>query len=341
MRIITLILATVIMLPLFGNNISYPSLENETLYLASEPFHEGYLKVSDLHQIYYSEFGNPNGIPVLCVHGGPGGGSYGSWSSFFDLSQYHVIMFDQRGAMRSLPFSEMQDNTPQHSIEDMEKLRNHLSIDKWYLFGGSWGSTLSLLYSEAYPDNVKGLVLRGVFLVREKDYLNLFYGMGNFNPEAWDEMVQAIGESEECDLLSSFHEKIMNPDREIHLRAAHAFMLFDTICAYLDPSERVKEEIESNDERALSIARAFIHYSANHFFIEENQILQNIDKIAHIPTIIVQGRYDLICPIKQAYELHKLLPNSKLWILQNAGHASSEPTIALALKKAIDCIDMK
>lgn len=321
-----------------AHEISSPSFKGEVLYPPAPPFHENLLQVSDLHQIFYSEYGNPDGTPVLVVHGGPGAGCSSNWSHFFDLNKYHVIMFDQRGAMRSIPFAEMEENTPEHSIEDMEALRTHLDISQWYLFGGSWGSTLSLLYSEAYPERVSGLVLRGIFLARKKDYMNLFYGMGNTYPEAWDAMVQTIGADKSCDLVAVLHEKVMDPDPEIHMNAARAFMLFDTICAFLNPNQAAIEEIQTDDALTLSIARAFIHYAANHFFIEENQILQNIHKIKHIPTIIVQGRYDIICPMSQAYELYNSLPRSNLWIIQDAGHSSSEPSVAVALKKAMDMI---
>ncbi len=325
-------------LPFLVPNISIPTVENETLYPATKPYDESYLQVSDLHRIHYREFGNPEGIPVVVLHGGPGFGCADIWSSFFDPEKYRVIMFDQRGAQRSTPSAEMQGNTPQDLVEDMEKLRKHVSVDKWYVFGGSWGSTLSLLYSEKHPDRVWGLILRGVFLARAKDSLNVFYGMRNTYPEVWDNMVQEIGEKEDSDLISTIYKMLMDLDPEIHMRAARALMVYDTICAFLKPDADLVAKAVDNDQMTLTVARTFTHYAINHFFIEEDQILQHIDKIKDIPAIIVQGRYDVICPPAQAYELHKRLTNSKLWIIQDAGHSSSEPSIAKALKRAMDVI---
>jgi proline iminopeptidase len=322
--------------PLIGLNISTPQMEEITLYPEIKPYSEGYLQVSDLHKLYFCEFGNPHGIPVVVVHGGPGGGCSPSWSSFFNPELFRVVMFDQRGAGRSTPFANMVENTPQDSISDMEQLRKYLGIDQWCLFGGSWGSALSLLYSEAHPERVTAMVLRGVFLGREQDYMHLFYGMRNTYPEAWDVMVQELGEDENCDLVRSLHDKIMNPNPVVHMAAARAFMKFDTICAYLLPNQQALQGVYEDDKGTLGVARAFVHYSANNFFLEDNQILRDIDKIRAIPTIIVQGRYDVICPMKEAYDLHKQLPNSELWTIPDAGHSSLEHSVAKALKMAMD-----
>lgn len=321
-----------------AQNIQIRTFEDQEKYPVSAPYHEEYLPVSDLHQIYFAEFGNPDGIPVLAVHGGPGWGCPASWSSFFDCEKYHVIMFDQRGAMRSTPFAEMQDNTPQNSVQDMEKLREHLGIDKWILFGGSWGSTLSLLYGETHPDRVLSFVLRGVFLARQKDYEYLFYGMKDYYPEAWSEMVAAINESEGCDLITVLHQQVMSNDPVTYLKAAHAFMKFDTLCGSILPDKEAVQESDEDDLQTLSVARAYIHYSANQFFMEENQLLKNISRITHIPAIIVQGRHDHICPPTGAYELHRRWDKSILWIVPDAAHFSSEPSIAKGLKEAMDQI---
>ncbi len=327
---------------LFSLNISYPTFQEEELYPSITPFHEEYMQVSSLHKIYVAQFGNPTGIPVVVVHGGPGGGCDDAWSSYFDPAVYRVVMFDQRGSKRSTPFAEMRENTPQLLIQDLELIRERLNIERWYIFGGSWGSTLSLLYSQNHSEKVLGLVLRGIFLAREKDYNHLYYGMRETLPEFWEEMVTVVGgDPNGGDLVNVLYNQVMNPDPMIHMKAAHAFMRYDTRCAFLLPRQQDIDEIDNSDLDALGVARPFIHYSKNRFFIEENQVLDNMKAIGHIPTIIVHGRYDIICPISQAYELHKNMQQSELWIIPDAGHASSEPSISRALKVAMDRIRMK
>lgn len=244
-------------------------------------------------------------------------------------------MFDQRGAGRSKPFAQMEDNTPQAAVHDMELLRVHLNIDKWILFGGSYGSFLSLLYGETHPERVTCFILRGIFLGREHEYKNLFYGMGNFFPEAYHDMLNLLSKEEQPTLISALHQRVMNSDSTIHQPIADAFMYYDILCAALNlDHEHVKNTLAH--DLALSVGRAFIHYSANRFFIDDNQIINNIHHIKHIPAIIVQGRYDLICLPKNAYQLHTQLPKSQLWFIANAGHALTEPPIAQALKEAMD-----
>jgi proline iminopeptidase len=313
-------------LPIIGSIVS----------VFASPFNEGYLPVDDLHEMHYAEYGNPNGEPVLVVHGGPGWGCPPAWVSFFDEEHYRIVMFDQRGAGLSRPHAEMQDNTPQKLVEDMELLRNFLGIEKWHLFGGSWGSALSLLYGETHPERVSGFVLRGVFLARERDYLHLFYGMKDVYPEAFDEALTTLNVSESEDLVSKLHQMVMSDDLSVAQKAAHAFMKFDTICATMLPNEGMVEAVANNDKMVLGTARTYTHYAANGFFLEENQLLQNIDRVAHLPVIIVQGRHDAICPPIGAYQLHKAWPGSELWMIPDGGHSSSEPTISTALRKATD-----
>lgn len=327
--------------PLITANITTSNFEDQSFYAITSPYNEGRLQVSEVHQLYYCEFGNPEGIPILVLHGGPGGGCSATWSKFFNPKIYHVVMFDQRGAMRSTPLAEMEGNRTDFLIEDIEKLRTLLNIDHWTLFGGSWGSALALLYSEAYPERVSGLILRGVFLAREQDYKHLFYGMKETFPDAWDDMIQTLGVSEDSDLIEESYPKVMDPDPSIHMNVARAFMRFDTLCAFLLPNQEALDEIEQNDQITLGVARAFIHYSKKHFFVKENQIFNDLEKIAHIPTIIVQGRYDLICPMQQAYDLQKRMPNSELWIVPNAGHSSDEIGIAKGLTAAADRIMLR
>jgi len=310
--------------------------EAHELYPIIEPYRTTYISVSPIHTLYYAEFGNPDGVPVLVVHGGPGAGCSQEWSAFFDPAFYRVIMLDQRGAAKSTPAGEMIDNTPMHLVADMELLRTELGIDQWILFGGSWGSALSLLYAEHYPERIGGMVLRGIFLARKVDYEHLFYGMKQFYPEAWDDFIDTIGASEDTDLITLLHEQLMGSDQSISLRAAHAFMRFDTICGSLLPSPMSIEEQASDDHSALCIARAFVHYGAHGFFMEENQLLRNIDVIQHIPTIIVQGRYDMICPIQTAYTLYKKLPKAALWVVPDAGHFATEPSLGSTLCYAME-----
>lgn len=327
--------------PVQAKEIKNLIFDNHEVNPSQESYSSGYLQVSDLHSIYFSQFGNPEGIPVLVVHGGPGGGCCDVWSNYFDLSTYRVIMFDQRGAMRSIPFAEMEDNTPQRSVDDMEALRTHLGVDKWILFGGSWGSTLSIFYGEKHPDRVLGFVLRGVFLARKQDYEHLFYGMRNTFPEAFDEMLEEIPLEERSDLIKAFHKRVMDPDPQTHLSAAKSFMKFDTICATLLPSTSKELEIELEGDAVLSVGRAFIHYAANNFFFTDNQLLDDIHKIAHLPMIIVHGRYDTICRPIGAYEIYKRCENVDLWFLPKAGHSSFEPDVRRALFEAIELMKDK
>jgi proline iminopeptidase len=321
---------------LIPHEIYINSFNNITLYPSYKPYKETYLTISSLHTLYYAEFGNPEGIPVLIVHGGPGAGCCPEWSSFFDPTYFHVIMLDQRGAGNSIPIAEMYENNSNYLVEDMEKLRKNLNLDSWILFGGSWGVALSLLYAEKYPNRVRSMVLRGVFLARKTDYEHLFYGMKQYYPEEWDIMVQDFSSTEKKNLINAFDARIMNPDKTIHMPAAHAFMRFDTVCGTLLPDHELVSSQAHDNHSTLTIARSFIHYSAKNFFLTDNQILDNITTIQHIPTIIVQGRYDMICPVATAYELYKHLPLSELWIIPDAGHFSSENSISRALCYAMN-----
>ena len=293
-----------------------------SLYPIVKPREEGFLRVSDKHRLFYAVYGNPKGIPVVVLHGGPGAGCSDSLSRLFDLERWNVVMFDQRGAMRSEPFGCMEENTSQHLIEDIETLRKHLGIEKWAVFGGSWGSALSLLYGQEHPERCLGFVLRGIFLGREQDYLHLFYGMGKIYPEAYDPFVQYIPEEERNDLFSAYYQRIFDPNPEVHLPAARAFGLFDTICSTYLPNPEILKGVMENDKLLLSMGRAFCHYSKNGFFIEPNQILSRMDRIRHIPAIIVHGRWDAICLPEMAYLLYKKWDNSKLWMITTGGHSS-------------------
>lgn len=334
---------SILLLPTLSlaHEISNKSYDDLGLYPLSTPYAEGYLKVSQLHSVYYAQFGNPQGFPVVVVHGGPGGGCSDTWSQFFDLDIYRVIMFDQRGAHRSMPFAEMEDNTPQRSVEDMESLRIHLEIDKWLIFGGSWGSTLAIYYGETHPERALGFVLRGIFTGQQHEYEHLFYGMQKTFPEAWEEMLQAIPPAERNDLITAFYIRVMHPDPAVHLPAAHAFMRYDTICGSLLPSPELVESIARDDRSALGVARAFLHYSVNRFFFTPRQLLEDLPKISHLPCIIVQGRYDIICPPCNAFNLYREWQSANLWFITDAGHFSDEPSLARGLREALDAFKLQ
>jgi proline iminopeptidase len=306
------------------------------LYPVVQPREEGYLKVSGTHSLFYAVYGNPQGIPVVVLHGGPGAGCSDAFTRHFDLKKWNVIMFDQRGAMRSKPFGCMEENTPQHSMEDIEALRRHLRVDKWIVFGGSWGTTLAVLYGQKYPESCLGFILRGIFLGREQDYLHLFYGMGKVFPEAYEPVVNYIPQEERHDLLGAYYRRIMDPNPEISLEAARVFMRFDMICSTQLPNPEAVEGFLQNDKYILGIVKTFLHYAMNHFFLEPNQILTHMHKIKHLPAIIVHGRWDAICLPSMAYDLYQRWDNSMAWIVTQGGHSSYDPAIAAALAKATD-----
>ena len=303
------------------------------LYPDSKPNKEGHLQVSEIHSIYYAEYGNPNGQPVLYVHGGPGGGVSETSHRLFDPEHYRIIIVEQRGAMRSKPFVETKENTTQDLVKDFERLRKHLGVEKWILLGGSWGSALSLVYAETYPERVKGLILRGVFLATKDEVHQLMYGMKDAFPEYWEKFSQFIPEEERGDLIKAYGKRLLNPDPEVHEAAAQSFCEYDFRCATLLPSEATQEKLQ-NKQLMRSISTLFMYYALNHFFMEEDQIEKNLDKIKHLPVRIVQGRYDAISRAMVAYKLHKRLPNSKIVLLDEAGHSQAEPATTKALIEA-------
>ncbi len=306
-------------------------------YPEIEIFNSGMLKVSDLHTLYYEEAGNPQGKPVVFVHGGPGGGIDANMRRYFDPKVWRVILFDQRGCGKSTPFSELKDNTTWDLVDDMEKLRQELKIDSWSVFGGSWGSTLALSYAIKHADKVKSLILRGIFLLREKE-IRWFYqeGASFIFPDAWSKYVEPIPENERHDFVTAFYKRLTSPDKKVRTEAAKAWSIWEgsTSKLYTDPSfvERF-----AGDEFADAFARIECHYFVNKgFFEEDGWILKNIDKIRHIPAWIVQGRYDVVCPATSAWELNQAWPESQLHIISDAGHSASEPGIK---SKLIECTD--
>lgn len=306
-------------------------------YPEIEAYQTGHLKVSDLHSIYYEQSGNPEGKPVVFIHGGPGGGVEPSMRRFFDPKKWRIVLFDQRGCGKSLPFSELKDNTTWDLVSDIEKLRTELKIEKWSVFGGSWGSTLALSYAISHPEKVSALILRGIFLLRKKE-IDWFYqeGASYIFPDAWDKYLAPIPQNERHDLVGAYYKRLTSPDKNVRTEAAKAWSIWEgsTSKLFLDPTfvERF-----GGDEFADAFARIECHYFVNKgFFKEDAWLLNNVEKIRHIPAWIVQGRYDVVCPATSAWDLHKAWPESKLHIIPDAGHSASEPGIKSKLIEATD-----
>lgn len=312
------------------------SSSQQPLFAAIKPFQEGYLKVSPPHELWYAQYGNPSGIPVIVLHGGPGAGCDEDTVKLFDPTFWRIILLDQRAVKRSRPLYEMQDNTTQHLVEDLEILRKELSIDKWLLFGGSWGSTLALTYGEAYSKHVLGFILRGIFLGRKHENRHLWYGMRNIFPDAWEELHDFLPSDQRHDLLGSYHKLIMDTDLNIAIPAARAFIKYDVTCSFLNLPQKQLELAISDDQYVLGLAKTFVHYSVNDFFLQENQLIDNIGLINKLPLIIVHGRYDIITLPTNAYELHKLWPGSDLIFSDAAGHSAKELPTALNLTQATE-----
>lgn len=297
-------------------------------YPITEPFDSGRLKVSSLHEIYYEQVGNPKGNPILFVHGGPGGGISADNRVFFDPKHYRVVLFDQRGAGKSTPHAELRENTTWDLVSDIEKLRRHLGIERWIVFGGSWGSTLSLIYAETHPERVSGLVLRGIFLCRKKE-IDWFYqdGANHIFPDAWEPYWNHILPEERSDMVSAYYKRLTSTDPSVRLAAAKTWAIWEGSTSRLIPDLNV-EDVFGADAFALAFARIECHYFINKIWLKnDNQILEDSWKIRHIPSEIVHGRYDVVCPVENAWELHKALPASLLHIIPNSGHAAKEPGI--------------
>ncbi|MBX3016588.1 MAG: prolyl aminopeptidase [Bdellovibrionaceae bacterium] len=301
-------------------------------YPEIEPYNSASLKVSDLHEIYYEQVGNPKGQPVVFLHGGPGGGTNSDHRRYFDPARYRVILFDQRGCGRSKPFAELRENTTWDLVKDIEKLRAHLGIEKWLVFGGSWGSTLALTYAIQHADRVQGLLLRGIFLCRPSE-IRWFYqeGASHVFPDIWDEYRDLIPPSERDDFVKAYYQRLTSDDQGLRLEAARTWSRWEMATSYLRINFNAINSMEE-PEKALPFARIEAHYFINNaFFPSDNWILENIERIQHIPTAIVQGRYDMVCPARSAWELHRAFPKSKLEIIPDAGHSASEPGIRSAL----------
>lgn len=306
-------------------------------YPALEPYESGHLKVSDIHEIYWEQCGNPKGKPIIFLHGGPGGGTNPDQRRYFDPAFYRIILFDQRGCGHSTPFAELRENTTWNLIADIEKLRTHLGISKWHVFGGSWGSTLALTYAITHPDKTTALILRGIFLCRPSE-IRWFYqeGASQIFPDLWEEYLKPIPKNERSNLVESYYKRLTSPDERVRLEAARAWSKWEGGTSYLYPKASAVEEFE-DAERALPFARIECHYFMNNaFFPTDNYILENASKIRQIPGVIIQGRYDVVCPATSAWDLHRAWPEAALTIVSDAGHSATEPGIRSALISATD-----
>jgi len=310
-------------------------MSRREFYPEIEPFQSGYLPVGGPHQIYYEQCGNPKGAPVVFLHGGPGAGSSPVHRRFFDPAHYRVVIFDQRGAGRSKPLGDITDNTTPNLVADIERLRTHLGIDRWVVFGGSWGSTLALAYAESHPDRVKALVLRGIFLCRKSEIDWFLYGMRVLAPEIWREFTEYLPAEERGDLLKNYYRRLTDPDPKVHMPAARKWSVYEGTCCTLLPSPETVESF-AQDSVALGLARMEAHYFINDIFLPEDSLMKNLGKVRRIPSVIVQGRYDLVCPITTADELARAWPEAEYIIVPDAGHSAMEPGIRSALIEATD-----
>jgi proline iminopeptidase len=306
------------------------------LYPVIEPYVSGRLQVDEIHSLYWEECGNRNGIPVVFLHGGPGGGCSSTSRQFFDPVRYRVILFDQRGAGRSMPNGELRHNTTAHLIDDMEQLRKARGIDAWHIFGGSWGSTLAIAYAEEFPQNCMSLTLRGIFLMRESEIRWIFDAGRLFRPDAWETLLGGLPpDLRGGDPLQGYAMLLEHPDHAVRLAAARRWSIFEATLANLIPN--AARIAGANEELvAYAMARIEVHYFQNNRYQPEDQLLRRVDRIRHLPATIVQGRYDLLCPPITAIQLHDAWPGSRLIIVDDAGHSATEPGIRSALVWAMD-----
>jgi proline iminopeptidase len=306
-------------------------------YPAIEPYRTGRLRVSPVHEIYWEESGNPQGKAAVFLHGGPGFGTEPNHRRFFDPERYRIVLFDQRGCGKSTPHASLEENTTWHLVADIEKLRVELGIERWLVFGGSWGSTLALAYAETHPERVTELVLRGIFLIRKSE-IDWFYqgGASAIYADAWEKYVEPIPEAERGDLLRAFHKRLTSDDERERMRAAKAWSIWEGSTSCLVPNEGLIAKT-AGDAFALAFARIECHYFVHGAWLEgERELLRNVGRIRHIPGAIVQGRYDVVCPMETAWALHRAWPEADFRLVQDAGHSATEPGILHHLVEATD-----
>jgi proline iminopeptidase len=296
------------------------------LFPPIEPYRAGQLKLDARHTMYWEESGNPRGRPMLFLHGGPGAGATPVHRRFFDPSHWRIVIFDQRGGGRSTPLGEIRDNSPGHLVADIERLRHELGIAEWVIFGGSWGSTLALTYAETHPERVAGLILRGIFLCRASEIDWFLYGVRTVFPEAWRAFAEFLPEEERGDLLAGYHRRLIHPDPHVHLPAARAWSVYEGACSTLLPNPETVAAF-GEDRLALGLARIEAHFFTEHLYAPERDLILGAERIRHLPGVIVQGRYDMVCPIRSADELARAWPEAEFMIVRDAGHSAMEPGI--------------
>jgi proline iminopeptidase len=305
------------------------------LYPPIEPYATGTLDLDGRHRMYWEQSGNARGVPVVFLHGGPGAGASAVHRQFFDPAHYRIVIFDQRGAGRSRPVGELQDNTTAHLIADIEQLRRHLGVERWIVFGGSWGSTLAIAYGEHHPERCLGFVLRGIFLCRPREIEWFLSGLQNVFPEPWREFAGYIPAAERGELLEAYYRRLVDPDPAVHMPAARRWSVYEGSCSTLLPNAALVADF-SSDRVALGLARIEAHYFRHAIFLPANFLLDNIDRIRKIPAAIVQGRYDAVCPPVSADDLHHAWPEAGYEIIADAGHAAFEPGIRSRLVAATE-----
>ncbi len=305
------------------------------LFPVITPYSSGFLAVDATHNIYWEQSGNPDGVPILLIHGGPGAGATPTHRRFFDPDFYRIIIFDQRGAGRSYPLGSLENNTTDHLIADIEALRAHLSIKSWHLFGGSWGSTLAMAYAARYAAHCKSMILRGVFLCEQYEIDWFLYGMRNVFPEAWDQFAGFLPEAERNDLLNGYYKRLTSSDPKEQIDAAICWSLYEGACASINPNYETITT-EEQKQHALAMARIEAHFFRNEVRSEAKSLLNHIDIFRAIPTSIIQGRYDIICPIRTAYRVHQLWPEADYIAVPDAGHSALDPTLRSRLIEATE-----
>jgi len=310
-------------------------MSRQDLYPPIEPYASGMLALDPLHTMYWEQSGNAAGPAVLFLHGGPGAGATPTHRRFFDPGFFRIVIFDQRGAGRSTPLGALVDNSPRHLIGDIERLRNHLGIERWFVFGGSWGSTLALAYAQSHAKRVRGLVLRGIFLCRPSEVEWFLYGIRSVYPEPWRTFQSFLPEEERRDLLANYYRRLTHPDPTIHLPAARAWSIYEGACSTLLPSPDTVAAF-GEDRMALGLARIEAHYFTHHLFAPEDDLIAHIGRIRQIPATIVQGRYDMVCPIVSADELARAWPEAEYLVVPDAGHSAMEPGIRSRLVAAME-----
>lgn len=307
------------------------------LYPALEPYKTAMIQVSDLHEVYHEESGNPRGKPAIFVHGGPGGGTLPDYRRYFDPEAYRIILFDQRGCGKSRPHASLEENTTWDLVADMERIRTRLEIESWLVFGGSWGSTLSLAYAQTHPERVTALVLRGIFLLRPSE-IRWFYqeGANAIYPDAWETYLEPIPVEERHDMVAAYHRRLTSADPAIRMQAARAWSIWEGSTSKLIPDPDLVDKF-GGDEFAEAFARIECHYFVNGGFMKHpDQLLNGVDRIRNLPAVIVQGRYDVVCPMTTAWDLHRRWPEAEFEVIRDAGHSAGEPGIVDALVRATD-----